>query len=66
MKPTIFLGSSKEAQDQAKIIQSLLFDNGADVVAWWEGSSFPAGTTFVESLFALAKKTNASLLLASE
>jgi CRP/FNR family cyclic AMP-dependent transcriptional regulator len=64
--PTVFLGSSSEAQDNAKILQDVLFDCGAEVTAWWSDSAFPASKTFIECLFDLARSTDASLLIASE
>jgi len=65
-KPTIFLGSSSEAKKHAEIIQSLLFEFDAEVKAWWSNEAFPASHTFIESLFDLARATDASLLIASE
>jgi hypothetical protein len=64
-KPCVFLGSSSESQEYARVVQSLIFDVGGEVTAWWSDDAFPAGKTFIESLFELTTRTNASLLLAS-
>jgi predicted nucleotide-binding protein with TIR-like domain len=66
IKPHIFLGSSSEELERARVVQELLFNADCDVTAWWSDEAFPAGRTFIECLFDLAGKTNASLLIAAE
>ena len=64
----VFIGSSSEAQEKAKILQELLYEQGDDIepVAWWSDDAFPVGSTFIESLESVMESTNAALLLATE
>lgn len=62
----IFLGSSKEAQRYAEVIQAILYSFDAKVTAWWSDDAFPVGSTFIESVVRLTTLTDASLLIAGE
>lgn len=63
----VFLGSSSERADYAKSIQSLIEEereHGVSAIGWWDEGVFPAGSSFLHSLFEITKHTNAALFIA--
>ncbi len=61
----IFIGSSYEKKDVAKLIQEIILDidGSIQVLGWWRYDVFPPGDTYIMSLLKAVSKTNAGILL---
>lgn len=60
---TIFLGSSKAAKSQAKLVIDALTSETVKFFPWWE--AFPAGATLLERLNEIRSKVDGALFLFS-